>query len=68
MQYIKNKISNFYLLVTLSIFFLDRSTKIYIIKKTEEIGTSEIFLETSKIFLNVYFCYFWKLIEKFPQL
>ena len=50
MQYIKNKISNFYLLITLSIFFLDRSTKIYIIKKTEEIGTSEIFFSN---YLNI---------------
>ena len=50
MQFIKNKILNIYLLITLSIFFLDRSTKIYIIKKTGETGTSEIFFSN---YLNI---------------
>ena len=50
MQYIKNKIFNFYLLITLVIFFLDRLIKIYIIKKTGETGTSEIFFSN---YLNI---------------
>ena len=50
MQYLKNKILNFYLLITLAAFFLDRLVKIYIIKKTEEIGTSEIFFSN---YLNI---------------
>ncbi len=43
MQYLKNKILNFYLLIALATFFLDRLVKIYVINKTEEIGSSEIF-------------------------
>ena len=49
MQYLKNKILNFYLLIALS-FFLDRLVKIYVIKKTEEILTSEIFFSN---YLNI---------------
>ena len=50
MQYLKNKILNFYLLIALAAFFLDRLVKIYVIKKTEEIGTSEIFFSN---YLNI---------------
>ena len=50
MQYLKNKILNFYLLIALAAFFLDRLFKIYVIKKTEEIGTSEIFFSN---YLNI---------------
>ena len=50
MQYLKNKVLNFYLLIALAAFFLDRLVKIYVIKKTEEIGTSEIFFSN---YLNI---------------
>ena len=50
MQYLKNKILNFYLLIALAAFFLDRLVKIYVIKKTEEIGTSEIFFSNLEDF------------------
>ncbi len=44
MRYFVNKIYNLNLIIVLSIFFLDRLLKIYIIKKTEEIGSSVVFL------------------------
>ena len=50
MQHLKKKILNFYLLIALAAFFLDRLVKIYVIKKTEEIGTSEIFFSN---YLNI---------------
>ena len=50
MQYLKNKIFNFYLLLSLAVFSLDRLVKLYVIKKTEEIGTSEVFFSD---YLNI---------------
>ena len=44
MRYFVNKIYNLNLIIVLSIFFLDRLLKIYIIKKTEETGSSVVFL------------------------
>ena len=44
MRYFINKIYNLNLIIVLSIFFLDRLLKIYIIKKTEETGSSIVFL------------------------
>ncbi len=44
MRYFVNKIYNLNLIIVLSIFFLDRLLKIYIIKKTEETGSSIVFL------------------------
>ena len=44
MRYFVNKIYNLNLIIVLLIFFLDRLLKIYIIKKTEEIGSSIVFL------------------------
>ena len=44
MRYFINKIYNLNLIIVLSIFFLDRLLKIYIIKKTEETGSSVVFL------------------------
>ena len=44
MRYFVNKIYNLNLIIVLSIFFLDRLLKIYIIKKPEETGSSVVFL------------------------
>ena len=44
MRYFVNKIYNLNLIIVLSIFFLDRLLKVYIIKKTEETGSSVVFL------------------------
>ncbi len=44
MRYFINKIYNLNLIIVLSIFFLDRLSKIYIIKKTEETGSLIVFL------------------------
>ena len=44
MRYFVSKIDNLNLIIVLSIFFLDRLLKIYIIKKTEETGSSVVFL------------------------
>ena len=44
MRYFVNKIYNLNLIIVLSFFFLDRLLKIYIIKKTEETGSSVVFL------------------------
>ena len=44
MRYFINKINNLNLIIVLSIFSLDRLFKIYIIKKTEETGSSVVFL------------------------
>ena len=43
MRYFINKIYNLNLIIVLSIFLLDRLLKIYIIKKTEESGSSIVF-------------------------
>ncbi len=50
MQYLINKIFNYYLLIILAIFFLDRLVKIYVIKKTGEIGSTQIFFSD---YLNI---------------
>ena len=50
MQYLKKKIFNSYLLLSLAVFSLDRLVKIYVIKKTEEIGTSGVFFSN---YLNI---------------
>ena len=52
MRYFVNKIYNLNLIIVLSIFFLDRLLKIYIIKKTEETGSSIVFLSE---YLNLQF-------------
>ena len=44
MRYFVIKIYNLNLIIVLSIFFLDRLLKIYIIKKTEETGSTVVFL------------------------